>query len=337
MYRDGRDSMAFHRDRDLRWLDDTLVALLVLGERRPFHIRPRANRYAHELADKGATHDVHAGRGDLLVMGGACQAGWEHSVPKVPGHRAVRVSIQWRWAGRTGPAGRGRVVPRASALQPLKAQPASGGSMGAAGGVNGPQVNAGNHGAGSAPPQSSAAIWSSVRRPLHERTRSKAVAVSVACAGRRAEHELLVVTPEREHGRTRPAQRLGERPAEEREGQGHRVFPTRAGPVERAADVVLVGHLVEEHLRVHPAVAEQLLDPRSDLGPLVEDLVERTVGPRHHLRGGPLVAGDAVEPALEHVVARAGQVGGHLTHRPRRAGRAPVGRRPPDRRHGGAR
>ena len=58
MYRDGRDSMAFHRDRDLRWLDDTLVALLVLGERRPFHIRPRANRYAHELADKGATHDV---------------------------------------------------------------------------------------------------------------------------------------------------------------------------------------------------------------------------------------------------------------------------------------
>jgi alkylated DNA repair dioxygenase AlkB len=102
LYRDGRDSMAFHRDRDLRWLDDTLVALLVLGERRPFHIRPRANRYAHELAAKGATHDVAAGRGDLLVMGGACQAGWEHSVPKVPGHRGVRVSIQWRWAGRTG-------------------------------------------------------------------------------------------------------------------------------------------------------------------------------------------------------------------------------------------
>ena len=61
MYRDGRDSMAFHRDRDLRWLDDTLVALLVLGERRPFHIRPRANRYAHELADKGATHDIARG------------------------------------------------------------------------------------------------------------------------------------------------------------------------------------------------------------------------------------------------------------------------------------
>jgi alkylated DNA repair dioxygenase AlkB len=102
MYRDGRDSMAFHRDRDLRWLDDTLIALLVLGERRPFHLRPRANRYAHELDAKGATHDFAAGRGDLLVMGGATQTGWEHSVPKVPAHRGKRVSVQWRWTAKTG-------------------------------------------------------------------------------------------------------------------------------------------------------------------------------------------------------------------------------------------
>jgi alkylated DNA repair dioxygenase AlkB len=102
MYRDGRDSMAFHRDRDLRWLDDTLIGLLVLGERRPFHVRPRANRYAHELDARGATHDFRAGRGDLLVMGGAAQVGWEHAVPKVPGHRGVRVSVQWRWTAKVG-------------------------------------------------------------------------------------------------------------------------------------------------------------------------------------------------------------------------------------------
>ena len=42
-----------------------------------------------------------------------------------------------------------------------------------------------------------------------------------------------------------------------------------------------------------------------------------------HLRGGPPVGGDAVEPAREHVVAHAGQVGGHLAHRPLRAGRHP--------------
>jgi alkylated DNA repair dioxygenase AlkB len=102
LYRDGRDAMAFHRDRDLRWLDDTVIALLVLGDRRPFHLRPRANRYAHELPAKGATHDFAPGHGDLVVMGGACQVGWEHSVPQVPVPVGGRLSVQWRWTSRTG-------------------------------------------------------------------------------------------------------------------------------------------------------------------------------------------------------------------------------------------
>lgn len=101
-YRTGDDLMAFHRDRDLKWLDDTVIALAVLGHRRPFHIRPRSNRYAHEAPNKGATHAFHPGEGDLLVMGGACQVGWEHGVPQVPGLRAGRMSLQWRWTSRTG-------------------------------------------------------------------------------------------------------------------------------------------------------------------------------------------------------------------------------------------
>lgn len=102
LYQDGLHSVAFHRDRDLRWLDDTVIAIVVLGERRPFLLRPRANRYAHELPDRGATHDLAPGRGDLVAMGGGCQAGWEHSVPKRPGHRSPRVSLQWRWTSRSG-------------------------------------------------------------------------------------------------------------------------------------------------------------------------------------------------------------------------------------------
>lgn len=107
LYRDGRDMVAFHRDRDLRWLDDTVIALLVLGEPRPFLVRPRRNRYSHEAADHGATHRFAPGRGDLLVMGGGCQAGWEHSVPRVPGRRAGRISVQWRWTSRLGHMERG--------------------------------------------------------------------------------------------------------------------------------------------------------------------------------------------------------------------------------------
>jgi alkylated DNA repair dioxygenase AlkB len=101
-YRDGRDSVAFHRDRELRWLDDTVIAVLTLGVARPWQLRPRANRYAHEAPAKGATHDLHPAGGDLLVLGGRCQADWEHSVPKVPGATGGRVSVQWRYTSRTG-------------------------------------------------------------------------------------------------------------------------------------------------------------------------------------------------------------------------------------------
>jgi len=101
-YRDERDSQAFHRDTDLRWLDDTLIALLTLGARRPWLLRPRANRYDHEAPDRGATHDIAPAGGDLHVMGGATQAGWEHSVPKVARRVEGRISVQWRWTSRRG-------------------------------------------------------------------------------------------------------------------------------------------------------------------------------------------------------------------------------------------
>lgn len=101
-YRDGRDGQAFHRDTDMRWLDDTRIAVLSLGARRPWLLRPRANRYDHSEG-RGATHDLTPGHGDLLVMGGRCQADWEHSVPYRPGDPiGPRISIQWRHATQRG-------------------------------------------------------------------------------------------------------------------------------------------------------------------------------------------------------------------------------------------
>jgi alkylated DNA repair dioxygenase AlkB len=101
-YRDGGDGQAFHRDTDMRWLDDTIVAIVTLGATRPWLLRPRSARHSHEPG-KGATHDLAPAAGDLLVMGGSTQADWEHSVPYLP-DRAVepRISLQWRFARRTG-------------------------------------------------------------------------------------------------------------------------------------------------------------------------------------------------------------------------------------------
>ena len=101
-YRDGRDGQAFHRDTDMRWLDDTVIAIVSLGAQRPWYLRPRGNRYSTSLA-KGATHDFAPASGDLLVMGGRCQADWEHSVPYLGATPVgVRISLQWRYARRVG-------------------------------------------------------------------------------------------------------------------------------------------------------------------------------------------------------------------------------------------
>ena len=102
-YRDGADGQAFHRDTDMRYLDDTVIAVLSLGATRPWQLRPRAARHT-DAPGKGATHDLAPASGDLLVMGGRCQADWEHSVPYLGAQSTVRprISIQWRFARRTG-------------------------------------------------------------------------------------------------------------------------------------------------------------------------------------------------------------------------------------------
>lgn len=101
-YRDERDRLAMHRDRDMRWLDSTLIALLVLGARRPFHLSPRSAKYHTDKPHAGLTHDLAPGAGDLVVMGGACQENWLHGIPQVETPIGGRISVQWRWSAKTG-------------------------------------------------------------------------------------------------------------------------------------------------------------------------------------------------------------------------------------------
>jgi alkylated DNA repair dioxygenase AlkB len=92
-YRDGNDSVAFHTDRELRHVDDTLVVILTLGAARPFLLRPVGG---------GKSIDLHPGSGDLLVMGGTCQETWEHGVPKVGRGAGARISASIRWSRGRG-------------------------------------------------------------------------------------------------------------------------------------------------------------------------------------------------------------------------------------------
>jgi alkylated DNA repair dioxygenase AlkB len=104
LYRNGDDFQGFHGDREMRWLDDTLIAIVVLGERRPFVLRSRAvsDRYDRVAAGEHPADVVLTpGHGDLLVMGGACQRDWLHTVPLATTDRP-RISLTWRWTSKRG-------------------------------------------------------------------------------------------------------------------------------------------------------------------------------------------------------------------------------------------
>ncbi|KPM50493.1 DNA repair protein [Frankia sp. R43] len=104
-YRDGNDAVAFHRDREMRWLDDTIIAILTLGARRPFMVKsrhlPAGRRILNDPQDC-AGRDFSPAGGDLLVLGGRAQADWLHAVPRVTGAVPGRISVQWRWTSRSG-------------------------------------------------------------------------------------------------------------------------------------------------------------------------------------------------------------------------------------------
>ena len=90
-YRDGRDSVAWHGDRIGRSRhEDTMVAILSLGEERRLALRPRGG---------GESLGFALGHGDLLVMGGSCQRTWEHAVPKTARPVGPRISVQYRTRG----------------------------------------------------------------------------------------------------------------------------------------------------------------------------------------------------------------------------------------------
>ena len=93
LYRDGRDSVAWHGDRIGRGAtEDTMVAILSVGTPRSLLLRPRG-------AGGGPTIRHELGHGDLIVMGGSCQRTWEHAVPKSARVTGPRISVQFRPSG----------------------------------------------------------------------------------------------------------------------------------------------------------------------------------------------------------------------------------------------
>ena len=84
-YRDGNDSMGWHRDNEQE-LDHRFIASLSLGETRIFKIRNRSTK---------ATLDVALEHGSLLIMENM-QVAYEHALPKRRKAHNPRLNLTFR-------------------------------------------------------------------------------------------------------------------------------------------------------------------------------------------------------------------------------------------------
>ena len=86
-YRDGADSMGWHRDSEDGLGRNPVIASVSLGGVRTFRLRHRRSRQVHSL-------DLVPG--SLLVMGGPMQHHWYHAVPKTRKPVAPRINLTFR-------------------------------------------------------------------------------------------------------------------------------------------------------------------------------------------------------------------------------------------------
>lgn len=89
LYRDGRDSVAWHGDRLPDAAVDPVMALVGLGHPRELLLRPKGGRIVHRLP---------LGEGDLVVLGGTCQRTWEHAIAKTRKPVGPRIAVAFREA-----------------------------------------------------------------------------------------------------------------------------------------------------------------------------------------------------------------------------------------------
>ncbi len=88
LYRNERDSVAWHSDKNEALIDQPTVAVLSLGETREMQIRPK------QPPRKMITIELDAG--SALLMRGAAQERFEHRIPKRATHTGERISIIFR-------------------------------------------------------------------------------------------------------------------------------------------------------------------------------------------------------------------------------------------------
>jgi len=88
LYRNGADSMGWHRDNEPELGVNPVIASVSLGAARRFLLR--------EYQDKKNKMEILLEDGSLLIMKGESQTHWEHSIPKTTKCMEPRINITFR-------------------------------------------------------------------------------------------------------------------------------------------------------------------------------------------------------------------------------------------------
>ncbi|WP_026950279.1 alpha-ketoglutarate-dependent dioxygenase AlkB family protein [Algoriphagus mannitolivorans] len=88
LYRDGQDSMGWHRDNEPILGPEPCIASLTLGAPRVFQLR--------NYQTKKDKIDLLLQHGSLLIMKGQSQQVWEHQVPKTKKVATPRINLTFR-------------------------------------------------------------------------------------------------------------------------------------------------------------------------------------------------------------------------------------------------
>lgn len=93
LYRDGRDSVAWHADDEPELGQDPVIASLSLGAEREFQMRHRNFRESGLPLFR-----LNLTPGSLLLMRGSTQRCWQHRIPKRTGRNAPgpRINLTFR-------------------------------------------------------------------------------------------------------------------------------------------------------------------------------------------------------------------------------------------------
>jgi hypothetical protein len=94
LYRDGSDAVAWHADTVRKVLTNPMVATISLGAGRSFLVRPATGGVV--------VRRYNPGEGDLIVMGGAMQHDWHHTVPREKSASGARMSVTLRHSRPAG-------------------------------------------------------------------------------------------------------------------------------------------------------------------------------------------------------------------------------------------